>query len=177
MSIIFKFNRDGKHVLVARSFFGKMEEREFKAKAKKVSVEAFTEKLSGSKKEKFEEVAKRLQELDAMKITMMGHFTTSNPCTRTTTTRYCLGGKTFVWQSGDEAKIDEYHDAMKYGNEFYGEEFMEEYFPKSLKKDIYFIGTKEVSEKEYNVYEKEIEALTGMVSLNKIKNVDEAAKR
>lgn len=177
MPILFKFSKDGKKVSVAKSLLGKMEEKEFKEKAKEVAAEAFAEKLSGSKKAKVEEVSKRLQELDAMKITVMGRLSFPNPCTRTTTTRYYLGGKSFVNQDGDEAEIFEYQDAIKYGNEFYGEEFMKINFARSREKDLYFMGTKEISKEEYNDFMKEIEVLTSMVSLNKINKEDKVSKK
>ena len=126
-------------------------------------------------------VVQRLKELNKMKLSEVGSTMHVNGSERSTTYFYYLGEKVFkIKYSEYEDDINEFPEAIKYGNEYYGEEFMEKTFKEAIKskdKFRYFSGVKEISKDEYNEYMEEMKVLTSVVSLNKINKEEKASKR
>ena len=150
---------------------------EFEKKAKTVKLEQLLKLLPKSKAEKVLLATKRLKELQDKKITCLGYGISSNPVSRTSAAHYAVGGKVFTEEFGDHAERFEEKDAIKYANEFYGEEFMKNYDLKKMENYVYLKGDRttgvvEITKEEYDQNRKEIKELTSVISLNKLAKKD-----
>lgn len=180
MAIYFKLSDDGKKALVAKTLVEKdLSEKEFKERAKEIPLEELVKRLPEKKAEKVLAAAARLQELKEMKVTSYGRRTSSNPSTRTTSTSYWIGGKVFVNEVGENAEYFEREEALQYGKEFYGEDFMKEHNIDDMAawnfeyyKGDKVSGVKQIAKEEYDAVQEEIQVLTSAVSLNKIMKKD-----
>lgn len=177
MAMYFRLGVNG-DVKVAMTLTEKeLTSEEFEKKGKTVKLEQMLKLLPKSKAEKVLAAAKRLKELQDEKITRLGYGISSNPVSRTSATHYAVGGKVFTEEFGDAAERFEKKDAIKYANEFYGEEFMKNYDLSKIEDYVYLKGDRttgvvEITKEEYEQNRKEIRDLTSVISLNKLAKKD-----
>lgn len=184
MAVYFRLSPDGRSALVAKTLIEKkISEKEFDEKAKLVRVEELIKNLPAQKAAKVEATVRRLGQLTDMKVTCFGTRRSSNPSTRTSSTSYWLGGRVFIHEYGEYAERFERAEAIQYGKDFYGAEFMEEHNIEKMEsfKFEYFkgdrhFGVEQITQEEYEAVKEEIKALTSIVSLNKSLKQD-AGKR
>lgn len=170
MSVFFKIADDGKCVYVAKTLLSnEMKEEEFNKKAVRLTVDEFLSKFPKNISEKLEESINRVKKINEMKLSVFGSDMFSNPVTRTTSTFYRVGGKTFVEDVGEHEEQHEFEEAIKYGKEFYGEEFMKENLDKlvSTRGEAYYAGTRLIEKEEYTKLLGQKEKLTKIVCVQK----------
>ena len=172
MSVFFKISDEGNCVYVAKTLISsEISKEEFDNKAVRLTVDEFLSKFPKIISEKLETNINRVKAIKEMKLSILGQMSVSNPITRTTTAVYYVGDKTFAQDFGEEEKHHEFETAVKYGKEFYGEEFMNENVER-LRSQIeqrFFSGTKEITKAEYKSLLEEKENLTNIVCLQKQK--------
>ena len=184
MAVYFKISQDGKKVMVAKTLLEReISEEKFDKISKEIDLKDFVSKLPSEKARKVMKVAEKVKKLNRIPITKIGVRNVPNPITRTVHTFYFVGDKVFCEDYGEDAKLFQEEEALKYANEFYGEEFMKKCNLIQMESDKFLyvqgnkdIGFKKSTKDEYENAKCEFEKLSSIISLNKLVEKD-AVKR
>lgn len=180
MNVFFKIEKDGKSVRVAKTFISsKIDSDEFSKKAKKISVEKFLEPFTGELRRMLEKAVKTVEEIHNMKLGQLGVLVDEAPNRPLNEIYYCVGDQVFCDYIYDDKKESIKNKAIKYGEDFFGESFMNKNKKLLEKSGIhYYFNQKEISEKEYDSQKKIFNRLTEIFNVKDIeKNIYKGNKR
>ena len=179
MPVFVKISNDGNLVYVVKTLFcEEMTSGEFEKKAKCLKSEVFLAKFPLQITSVVKEKIKRLKEIEAMKLSRIGRYTSTNIFTKEKEYSYIVGDKVFKKDYDDIAYKDYYSDALEYCKKFYGDKFMEENCHRLEKddEDAFFSDKKSICQEEYASLKAEVMNLTHTTMIN-VKSKAKNAKR
>lgn len=180
MPVFVKISNDGNLVYVVKTLLcEEMTSGEFEKKAKCLKSEVFLAKFPSQVTSVVKEKIKRLKEIEGMKLSRIGRYTSTNVFTKEKEYSYIVGDKVFKKDYDDLIYQDYYDDALKYGKEFYGDKFMEEnrYRLEKDDEDGFFSDKETICQEEYASLKAEIMNLTHITMINGKSKTSKNSKR